>query len=497
MAPSEFDQATSIVRAHVNEHLQKFGADISNRFAGNEVYDFAVEELKGLDWDAGDLEAAKEAALAITNKARSAGVSYMSDLLGKAMVTWAGAMAVGAGYVGGAALLPAAAITAGVGAALNWGLDSLIDMVWPKGDEQYAPGDMVVINREKIKGGGGSAWRRRMPALEGGLNIGMVTSPSDGQYVSYVDIQNGKQDSVPVEDVARIPKDSQAEIERGSPVLGNMATLMREVTKGMHQGKALYKPKHSVRVGDKILFKGDLYVISKGPHLYNGVQCLLLDNGKGTYIRPPVGDPDITELYNQTTHQPPPNKWQRGFSQSTGFSAGDLVWFPSDSARDTEILGGVAACKANEVGIRSALDGTRHERAVEECTPATELDTGGWMSWIAAVVEGELLKVEQLCPGRTGWPQVCTRQIREIVRFPPTWDDPAEDSSHPVDENFMTYNTNSKARGDDAARMANEVAGNFDTLSVDSDEGEPKKQSNNNVMFILAGAAILAVMLSR
>ena len=68
MAPSEFDQATSIVRAHVNEHLQKFGADISNRFAGNEVYDFAVEELKGLDWDAGDLEAAKEAALASSLK---------------------------------------------------------------------------------------------------------------------------------------------------------------------------------------------------------------------------------------------------------------------------------------------------------------------------------------------------------------------------------------------------------------------------------------------
>jgi hypothetical protein len=492
MGAPEFDQQmSSLVRGGLNDTvrdgLRDFGENINTRFAGNEIYDFAMAEVRQFDWNDPDLELAKTVARQITTKASKKGVEVGSAMIGKVLVTWAAGL-------GMAGQVPLAVVTGGVGVALDWGMDKLLRLVWPKQDEKYEAGDYIVLETNFVAQVS-SSWRRRMPDAGGAVEVGIATGANNNGYVPAFNMTTGQQGNYPVQSVARVPEAQVAEIEAMAPSMGAIRATIKEM---IHpELAAANQPPHAVGKGKKILYNGELCVISRKPFDKRGVPTLQLYFKEGTmegnYIEVPVGDPNLTDVWRRSANTPLPGTYAN-FSQESGIVAGMLVWFASrleGQTSNVEELGCVWACKHQSILVCSAFDGSIHKLTAMDIDTAP--DDGRFMSWKAAVVDGNKQGREAKCPGNNNLQEACYRKghsrPREQIQSTRISDEQPE-LGHKV-------HTTGAARAGDIQR---EIDGAFPGLEPGEggDRKPPLKDSGNGTMYILlAGGVVLALMFSQ
>ena len=507
MGAPEFDQdSRSRTLAGIDdafkEGLRDFGENINTRFEGNEIYDFAIEEIRQFDWNNPDLELAKTVAHQITSKAAKKGIEVGSQLISKALLTWAAGL-------GMAGQVPLAVVTGGVGIALDWGLEALINMVWPKQDERYEPGDYIVINEGTKDPSNFRGWRRRLGKTRTGVDFGVVTESShnnDG-YVSAVNVTTGTQVNLRVQDIAKVPAEQVAELEATSPALANISRVIKELATP-EEDRGEYNPGHKTTVGDKIKFQGDLYTIVKAPYL-SGEKVRTIDitnEEDGQRVAVPVGDDRLEDVWSRSSqvHMP---AGDQSFSQQTGLNAGELVWFATHhkdkgGEDDLEELGCIWAVKGTTVLVSSAYDGQRYSILAKNlATDDISADRNGFMAWKAAVVEGAERDSKEKCPGRRGFHEMCFRKSERPKPKAVTWFDPFQAAQEGGLETVQySYNTTGEAEAKDAQWEFHGGKPDYADFQYGDETAEeaPAKGDGNTMMYIiLAGGVVLAFMFSK
>jgi len=378
--------------------------------------------------------------------------------------------------------------------------------MWPKQDENYEPGDYVVIHNQTALPV--SSFRRRMP--EGGgtdnVSLGIVTDKSHDGECTVVDIANGATRVVSVKDLAKLPKEKVSEIEATAPAFKQITQVVKELSKPA-SARGKYTPGHRVEVGSIIQFMGENYKISKGVHVSNGVSKIELTNDKGVRVAVPVGDDRLKDVWGDSTIVNSPGDYH-SFSQfGTGFSRGELVWFPSHSYQGVyDELGCVFRCKGDRLLVFSAYNGIEHNVDASQCTEYDVLGGGNeYMAWRAAVAEGRERDIIEKSPGRIGQQEACFRTPR-YKRIQPQYNDPDQNSE--AGEEYRTeFHTNKQALERDAVKdyhdgMDNGVygypmgygGGYGDHISY---SGSTDVNGNSMMYILLASGAVLAFMFSR
>ena len=490
MGAPEFDQdSRSRTLAGIDdalkEGLRDFGENINTRFEGNEIYDFAMEEVRQFDWNNPDLELAKTVAHQITTKAAKKGVEVGSQLIGKALVAWAAGL-------GMAGQVPLAVVTGGVGLALDWGMDALINMVWPKQDEKYEAGDYIVINQGKAPSKY-SGWRRRLPAGGGGVDFGIATSDSHDGYVAAVNVTTGAQVNLKVQDIAKVPPEQTKELEATAPALANMSRLVRELARPEEE-RGDYDPPHMTTKGEKIKFMGELYTIVQEPYLKGKVRTIDIMDEEGLRVAVSVGDSRLEDVWRRSSQVHMPAGYS-SFSQQTGLNAGELVWFSNRRKHgEMEELGCIWTLKGNTVLVCSAYDGARYNIPAEDLVP--DDDDGRFMAWKAAVVEGNERDIQEKCPGRRNYAELCFREPQRKKKQV-TWADPHQDENAGAEVQYKS-NTTAEATEYDAEWDFHDGKPNYAEWGEEDVKSGVKKENGNTMMYIvLAGGVVLAFMFSR
>ena len=452
----EFDQVASGINARLTGAVTTKLRGFHEQFKGNDIYEYAIKEAGNIDWDTTDLTGIKTIARTITQKATGAGVEVGSKMIGEMIVAWGAALGLTTSAVTGG-------ITAGLGIALSWGADALFDMVWPKGEEDYKVGDLIVINKAKASSASFRGFRRRLPADEI-LDVGIVTDKSQG-YVTAINLKTQSAHSYAVQDVAKVPGDKVSAIQQQAPAIRKIMSMVSEMSE---EGRVA-RPPHTVKAGDNLIYRDSEYQIRSSDDKY-----VVLQDEKKT-LRVAIGDEDIVD----------------GWNKSNRYHAGQLVWWKRKRFdREFELVC-VQSVSTKEIRGVSAYDGVPH-RLSRDMIRESDVNPSYFTHFIQAVVEDDVLKQEQNLPSRA-YPHICFTDEVELEA-----DRPIEEAeARPMIEGYDA-NTNWEAKFQDQAWDASGYQWDSWDARSDMSVDEPTSSGGGNMgLLVLAGAAVLAVMYSR
>jgi len=317
-----FDQSTSRRGTSLKQLTDRF----SQIGQGLDLQKLAQQ----VDWS--DLEAVRGLAKNVSQKAAHEGIKLGAHYLGEFLTGWAVTMGIASG---GSSIIPSS-IMAGIGTALDWGADLLVDNIWPKGREAYAIGDLVLIERERPAYSHDGLRRRRLPSADM-VRTAIVTGPEQNGYVEAYDIARKKNDTFALNKLARVPDDVAARVAAESPAIG----ALQEGVRTLVQDQRRKRYPHSTKPGDYIKWRGQTFTIND---VNWGNRTMVLDQAGATFrqVEVQMGDSELRDLGNMT---------------GEFFSAGEFAWW------NKEWTDGRSAYPWQLVAIR--LTSTAHSNVVD------------------------------------------------------------------------------------------------------------------------------------
>ena len=119
------------------------------------------------------------------------------------------------------------------------------------------------------------------------------------------------------------------------------------------------------------------------------------------------------------------------------------------------------------------------------------------MAWKAAVVEGNERDIQEKCPGRRNYEELCFREPQRKKKQV-TWADPHQDENAAAEVQYKS-NTTAEATENDAEWDFHDGKPNYAEWGEGEDvKPDVKKENGNTMMYIvLAGGVVLAFMFSR
>ena len=332
---------------------------VHESFKGNTAYEDILADFDTLDWEKADFDQVEKVAKRVTKKAAAEGLKVGAKFLGEAMVEWGGAIGLASGnpVTGG--------LVSAIGAALEWGTDMLYERLWPE-VKIYRPGDIVLVNKTHVaipdKEG---LRRRRMPADV--MTTGIVVSEKIEGKQRIFDLQTGVNTWYPTGDLKAYPPEKVNQIRKDSPRLANIQDSIKLMAE--EGGRDEPVPHHSVRKGDRVLYKEEMKEIEE-----TGGGHLLLSGFDGSTALVNIGNSELRDT------------WQ---SSSAEVPAGKLVWIPSNEGELYELAVVTAVMPNKKVRTVSAVTGLMGDYKLWQCIEAEDRQTRDYPKFVVDVMRGD------------------------------------------------------------------------------------------------------------
>ena len=336
---------------------------------------------------------------------------------------------------------------------------------------------------------------RRMVHL--GIATGQTMESTSNKFVEVLDLQTGQETYQPQQNVIKIPAKEAARLD-ADPRLSKI--------KRMYENPDVHAPdqidaRTSMRVGDNVVFMGELYEILE-VGLDNGRKMRLSD-GKGTLVDVYIDDSDLGPAHSKTSYKPNPNSFEN-FVTLGGYNSGDYVWIQGQYGMWE--LNCISSIKGDSVEVYDARTGEPGTAHIGMLRPAKrEVYSGGyWAKFADAVVECDRLAAKAYAPGKS-WPRDCVARTNETHKFdnPPLSQFASIAGGGEDQPNLHHVETAdgaiAKDKGDDFMKKLG--LENPDIVIHEGEEfppyGKAAKGTDFSALFVIVGLAVAAYAITR
>ena len=243
--------------------------------------------------------------------------------------------------------------------------------------------------------------------IHAGLASGRKMESTSGTFYECLDLQTGQETYLARQKVLKLPPGSQRKLD-ADPRLAQV--------KALYQNPNVHMPdqinlKVSSRLGDNVLFAGDLYTIED----ITGKKVRIYD-GQGMRVDVGWDDPRLKPAQNSTSYKPVPLAIESNFVTLGGYNRGEYVWVQGDY--DDFYLNCISSIKGDMLETYDALSGRSGQANVSITRPVHSdwPDTGLWGQFKDAATRRDKQKAFQYAPGKQ-YPNDCRAREDETHKF--------------------------------------------------------------------------------